>query len=285
MEQGCPSPYRSRLSLRDAAGRREGIGHGSGNATELFDPGTGKWGIADALEAGIAGGPTALLSDGRVLLAGVSRVDAGGNTFHTRDAQIYDTLDATWRNAASLNTLRTGHTATLLQDGKVLVAGGVGGFTYSDSAPLDSAEIYEGGGHSTPFGRAIGAGFTGSWYDPAQSGHGFSLAGTGPGSPQQLLAYWFTFAPEGGQSWVAALGPVDGRQVVVHGVQTVGTGARFPPNFDAANAHQESWGTLTFTFSDCNHGHVDWNPTAPGYASGGMDLTRLTLPAGLTCSP
>ena len=44
-------------------------------------------------------------------------------------------------------------------------------------------------------------------------------------------------------------------------------------------------GTLTFRFSDCNHGHVDWNSSVPGYGSGGMDLTRLTLPAGLTCSP
>ncbi len=130
----------------------------------------------------------------------------------------------------------------------------------------------------------IAMGTTGSWYDPAQSGHGFSLQVLA-GPPQQLLAYWFTFSPQGDQSWIAALGPIDGNRAVLQGVQTVGAGARFPPNFDAANARQDSWGTLTFTFSDCNHGHVDWNPTTPGYGSGGMDLTRLTLPAGLTCSP
>jgi hypothetical protein len=89
---------------------------------------------------------------------------------------------------------------------------------------------------------------------------------------------------KGDQSWIAALGPIDGNRAVLQGVQTVGAGARFPPNFDAANARQESWGTLTFTFSDCNHGRVEWNSTLPGYGSGGMDLTRLTLPAGLTCS-
>jgi hypothetical protein len=61
------------------------------------------------------------------------------------------------------------------------------------------------------------------------------------------------------------------------------TGCFFAPPFDAANVHTQSWGELTFTFADCNHGHVDWSSTIPGYGSGGMDLTRLTEPAGVTC--
>ena len=73
---------------------------------------------------------------------------------------------------------------------------------------------------------------------------------------------------------------VNDNRAVLQGIQTVGAGARFPPNFDATNARQHGWGTLTFSFSDCNHGHVDWNSSAPGYGSGGMDLTRLTLPRG-----
>ena len=64
----------------------------------------------------------------------------------------------------------------------------------------------------------------------------------------------------------------------------VGGGGRFPPNFDAANVHQQNWGTLTFSFSDCDHGRVDWVSGVPGYGTGGMDLTRLTLPVGLTCT-
>jgi hypothetical protein len=101
----------------------------------------------------------------------------------------------------------------------------------------------------------IDPGFTGSWYKPAQNGHGFALEVI-PGSPPQLFASWFTFAPQGSQSWIVGLGPIDGNRAVVRGSQTTGSGARFPPNFDAANVRQEDWGTLTFTFSDCNHGHV-----------------------------
>jgi len=133
-----------------------------------------------------------------------------------------------------------------------------------------------------PIAFAIDAGISGSWFNPAQSGHGIMLELL-PGSPPQLLATWFVFAPQGGQSWIVGLGPVSGNQAVLRGTQTVGSGAQFPPNFDATRVSQQAWGTLTFTFSDCNHGHVEWAATAPGYGSGGMDLERLTLPAGLTC--
>jgi hypothetical protein len=98
----------------------------------------------------------------------------------------------------------------------------------------------------------FGGAASGAWYDPAQSGHGFSLEVLA-GPPQQLLAYWFTFAPQGEQSWIAALGPIDGNRAVLQGVQTVGTGARFPPNFEQPTLASKV-GTLTFTFSDCNHG-------------------------------
>ena len=36
------------------------------------------------------------------------------------------------------------------------------------------------------------------------------------------------------------------------------------------------------SFTDCNHGHVDFNSTA-GYGAGSMNLTRLTQPADLKC--
>jgi hypothetical protein len=42
------------------------------------------------------------------------------------------------------------------------------------------------------------------------------------------------------------------------------------------------WGTLTFTFTNCNQGKVDFNSVL-GYGTGSMNLTRLTQPAGLSC--
>ena len=85
--------------------------------------------------------------------------------------------------------------------------------------------------------------------------------------------------------WVVGLGPINNGQTTLEATQIAGSAALFPPNFDPANVQTQSWGSLTFTFSDCGHGHVDWSSSIAGYGSGGMDITRLTQPAGVNCAP
>ena len=142
---------------------------------------------------------------------------------------------------------------------------------------IGAVHIVEGDGGSTfvPITR----GFTGAWYDPAQSGHGMFLEVL---EGNQLLAWWFTFNPEGtGQAWFGNVGTIDGDTATVSAVKT--EGGRWIPNFDPANITQPSWGTLTFHFTDCSHGEVDFASTMPGYGSGHMDLVRLTQPLGVVC--
>jgi plastocyanin len=126
----------------------------------------------------------------------------------------------------------------------------------------------------------ITAGFTGAWYDPNQAGHGIFIEVLGP---TQMLAWWFTFTPTGEQAWFGNVGTIDGDTATVRALKT--EGGRWIPNFDPAEVTQPEWGTLTFKFTDCNHGHVDFSDTAPGsgFGQGGMDLTRLTQPEGLSC--
>ena len=248
------------------------------SVTDVFDPRTGVWKILEPLHIARGFATATLLGNGRVLVAGGMDADfhlpAESCCTDVATAELYDVGTGRWLAAGNLQTARHGHSATLLQDGRVLVVGGATGF--SGGTPLASAELYE------PAVIPFAAGYTGSWYSPAQSGHGFVLEVL-PGDPMRLLAGWFTFAPQGGPSWIVGVGPISGDRAVLQGYQAVGSGGRFPPNFNAAAVRQESWGTLTFTFSDCNHGRVEWISTAPDYGSGGMDLTRLTLPAGLTC--
>ncbi len=123
-------------------------------------------------------------------------------------------------------------------------------------------------------------GFTGNWYNPDQSGHGFSIEVL-PGNT--MLAEWYVFAPTGGQAWIVATGPLNGTTAVLQGFQSVGPGALFPPNFNVATVTGQPWGAITFTFSDCNNGQVSWQPTAAGYTSGSMPIKRLTMPVGVTC--
>ena len=127
----------------------------------------------------------------------------------------------------------------------------------------------------------ISPGFTGNWFDPAASGHGFSIEVL---PDERMLVQWYVFGTDGGQTWIVATGPISGDHAVLDGYYPVGPGARFPPNLDPSQLQNELWGTITLTFQDCDHGVVSWTPTAAsGYPAGTMPITRLTLPAGLSC--
>ena len=153
--------------------------------------------------------------------------------------------------------------------------GGFGGEfeTYTAWAMNSSGRYYD----FSAYG--ITSTFTGSWFDPAQSGHGLHIEVL---PNNQLLVAWFTFNPAGTeQAWFVGVGSYTGNTATVTSVAQP-TGGRWIPNFDPARVVNNPWGTLTFTFTDCNHGKVDF--VSPlDYGVGSMNLTRLTQPAGLSC--
>lgn len=236
--------------------------------TELYDPATARWTISGTRQGERGAYAFAPLLTGQVLVAGGSDIRLGQH--YLDGVELYDPGDGTWSPAASLLTPRFLHTATTLLDGRVLVTGGVSAGTNREIT-LASTEVYQGT-------VAIGPGFTGAWYDPAQNGHGLFVEVL-PG--QRLLAAWFTFDPAGNPAWFLGIGGYSGNTATITAVDQP-TGGRWIPNFDASRIVHNAWGTLTLTFSDCNHGVVRFSSTA-GYGSGSMDLTRLTSPAGSSC--
>jgi hypothetical protein len=89
------------------------------------------------------GGHTAtLLADGRVLVAGgwLAGTDATDQLLDS--AELYDPATGTWRSTAGMVEMRRGHTATLLPDGSVLVAGGYIDDGANGTVPSASAELY-----------------------------------------------------------------------------------------------------------------------------------------------
>jgi hypothetical protein len=150
---------------------------------------------------------------------------------------------------------------------------------YHDQVSGATGVIIVQGATGTVPGFTIGAGITGAWYDPAQSGHGIFIEVL---PNNRFLAAWLAYNPAGtSQAWFMGIGSYGGNTAAIAAVEQP-TGGRWIPNFDPSQVVRNPWGTLTFTFADCDHGKVDFNSVA-GYGTGSMTLARLTQPAGLTC--
>lgn len=118
----------------------------SSSTVEFYNPTTKKWSATGALTTGRLAGCGLVLPDGMTV------VDAGGASATSKTkgessltlsphstVDQYNRTDGTFTSAGSMTTARVGCTATLLNDGTVLLAGGLD----SSGIPLSSAEIYD----------------------------------------------------------------------------------------------------------------------------------------------
>jgi hypothetical protein len=107
---------------------------------ELYDPATGIWTPTGSMMEKRAYHTATLLPSGKVLVVGGYNGTLNGGSNFLGSAELYDPATGHWSPVpGSLATARWNHTATLLANGKVLVAGGGGG----DGAALASAELYD----------------------------------------------------------------------------------------------------------------------------------------------
>ncbi|HEY5436912.1 MAG TPA: kelch repeat-containing protein, partial [Candidatus Limnocylindrales bacterium] len=103
---------------------------------EIYNPKTGKFSPTGSLTVGRVYHAATRLADGRVLVEGGGSDYSGGKFLAS--AEVYDPKTGTWTATGSMADQRNLLTATLLADGRVLVAGGFGA-----QAPLASAELYD----------------------------------------------------------------------------------------------------------------------------------------------
>jgi len=108
-------------------------------SAELYDPASGTWTATGSLNTSRLQHTATFLPNGKVLVAGgFASSFNNGSQNPVASAELYDPASGTWSATGSLNTARFNHTATLLPNGKVLVAGGVD----SSGNPVASAELY-----------------------------------------------------------------------------------------------------------------------------------------------
>ncbi|MFO1493163.1 MAG: DUF1800 family protein [Lysobacterales bacterium] len=133
-----------------------------------------------------------------------------------------------------------------------------------------------------PTANQIASCHAGSWYDPAQSGHGVFIEVLGNAPNRVMLAIWYAYL-NGEQRWMTATGPIQGASATL--TATLTRGADFPPDFNPASVSSVPWGTMSFRAVDANHAQWSWNSTVEGFGSGSLNLTRLTSLSGSDCGP
>ena len=107
---------------------------------DLYSPTTGKWRPTGTMTGSREDHATVLLSNGQVLAVGGTTVNFNGIT--VASTELYDPATGGWTATGSMLQGRERHTATALQNGQVLVAGG----DYYDGVNagfLNECELYD----------------------------------------------------------------------------------------------------------------------------------------------
>lgn len=113
-------------------------------SAEAYDSASNSWRSLAPAATSRSRHTATLLPDGRILVVGGISVSADGSLAKSvSTAEIYDPASNTWSSAGSLAQGRSGHTATLLPDGRVVIVGGES-ISASGSADLTaSSEIFD----------------------------------------------------------------------------------------------------------------------------------------------
>lgn len=121
--------------------------------------------------------------------------------------------------------------------------------------------------------------FSGSWFDPARSGQGFSIEVLEGG---RAVIGWFTFDTNGAPYWLAGDGTVAGTELRVDLFKV--SGGRFPSGPADHPVTSVRWGELVLAFSGCDTGEARWEPSVAGFIAGSMPIQRLTGIDGTRCN-
>jgi hypothetical protein len=107
-------------------------------SAEIYDPTTGTFTTTGSMAAARTFQEATLLVDGRVLVSGGDPAGWIYDGPFLASAEIYDPKTGTFTATGSMADTLTNHSATLLPDGRVLIAGG-----YNGSADVTAAELYD----------------------------------------------------------------------------------------------------------------------------------------------
>lgn len=146
-------------------------GGSSSLPAEIYRPGTGTSTRIGSLADNRRYHTAMLLADGKVLISGGETIFTGSSqNISLPTAELFDPATSVFARIAGMNAARTGHTATLLANGNVLLAGGVNkyfdNFSQLQTEYLSSMETYD---------PATGTHAYAAFLEAARTGHTASL--------------------------------------------------------------------------------------------------------------
>jgi hypothetical protein len=121
-----------------AKSNMDGTGTTSLASAELWDPKTGKFTTTGSMTVARTFQEATLLADGRVLVTGGCADGWYWNDHFYAEAEIYDPTTGRFAATGSMADALVAQTATLLLDGRVLIAGG-----YDGTAHVTTTELYD----------------------------------------------------------------------------------------------------------------------------------------------
>jgi hypothetical protein len=124
------------------AGGNDETGQTESSLAEVYDPSTQIFDHAGSMTEARAHHTATLLPDGTILIAGSDGAPFGDFDFSLASAELYDPATSTFTRTGDMNAYRGLHTATLLNNGKVLIAGGLREDVSQGWVALSSAELY-----------------------------------------------------------------------------------------------------------------------------------------------
>jgi hypothetical protein len=127
---------------------------------------------------------------------------------------------------------------------------------------------------------ALPTGLSGSWYNPAQSGTGFSIQML---SDAHALVFWYATDPQGNPFNLYIQAKVEDESLVGRAIAP--RGLRFG-EWNRADLQAPDWGEVRIDFLDCAQARVQWLPdgdAGAGFPPGSMPLRRLTRIDGTAC--
>ena len=111
------------------------------DTAERYYPDAGTWVAAGRLNLPRTQGSLTLLPDGRAMVTG-GGIEGGPGYSGTASTEIFNPKTGRWTIAAPMAVARVRHTATLLNDGELLVAGGATTYHLANGKVTAQAEIY-----------------------------------------------------------------------------------------------------------------------------------------------